>query len=121
MVRESLNESVVVYRPTVAQNTSAKRKFTSARVFKVKFDQPSGGSFTDTTGAVMTRTATLYFNIGRSYFLAPDGFEERFRAGDLITIGKEVLSSPPEERFVVKRVTEHRHKGVLHHYEVSCV
>lgn len=120
MVRESLNESVVLYRPALAQNATAKRTFKSAVVHKVKFNQPARATYTDTTGAYVQSSAVLFFNIGRSYFSAND-LGSVFKAGDLVVLGEKVEKTPPEERFVVKSVTLHRFKGVPHHYEVTCV
>lgn len=122
MIYESLNETLCIYRPIVAQNTSAKRTYKRGMVYRVKFAQPSTGASVDSTGVVRQRSATLYFNPERSYYRAiDDGFELCLKEGDVIVLEDEIKKNPPNERFVVKSVTTCRFKGLVHHYEAICV
>lgn len=122
MIRESLTERLCIYRPTTKQDTSAKRTYKRGYAYKVKFAQPSTGATVDSTGVVRQRSATIYFNPPTSYFTAiDDGFSLEFKSGDVITFGDIQKTPKEDDKFVVKSVTVHRFKGVIHHYEVICV
>lgn len=115
MVKDALVSQLDLFRPYKQTDTSGKITYRKVSIFNVKLNQNSSAWVTDTTGAVQSKSATLFYNNGissHSSLLSP-----LFQAGDIVcetTDDKE----PPIDRLVVRNVTEHTFKGALHHIEV---
>ena len=115
MVASALVSEVSLYRPQKETSTAGKQTFSFATVHNVKLAQSSKGYTNDVTGETSLRSSVLYYNFDSSFqepVLSP-----RFKAGDIVCVG-HTGSSPSDDRFVVKSVTEHTFKGKRHHFEV---
>lgn len=115
MVKEALVSELSLFRPYKQTDTSGKITYRKISLFNVKLNQNSSAWVTDTTGAVQSKGATLFYNIGissQSTLLSP-----LFQTGDIVCNATS-FKEPPVDRLVVKSVTEHTFKGSLHHIEV---
>lgn len=114
MVVDALVSKFTLFRPDKETSTKGKQSFTSTTLYGVKLNQPASAWITNTSGAVQSKSATLYFNYGKS--TQSPALSPLFLAGDIICEGTP--STPPTDRFVVSSVTEHSFKGIKHHIEV---
>ncbi len=115
MVTNALVSEVSLYRPQKETTTTGKQTFSFATVYNVKLNQSSQGWTNDITGATSLKSCTLYYNFDTSF--QDPVMSPRFKVGDIVCVDYNG-SSPSEDRFVVKNVTEHTFKGKRHHLEV---
>lgn len=114
MVVNALVSKFTLFRPDKETTTKGKQSFTSSVLKNVKLSQSASAWVTNTSGAVQSKSATLYFNYEKSS--QTPAYTPLFQAGDIICEGTP--TSPPADRFVVSSVTEHSFKGKKHHIEV---
>ena len=118
MVVGALVNKLDLFRPSKATGYNGAITYTKATLSNIKLGQPSKGWTTDTSGAVRSATATLYYNAGHSAqspLLSPV-----FKEGDILCNASSA-TTPADDRFTVQAVTEQTFKGALHHYEVVLV
>lgn len=114
----ALQNRLDLFRPYKPAGYDSETTYTKYVLSNVKLNQPSTGWTVGTDGSMQKKTATLFYNFGRS--ASSGSAPELFKAGDIICTPSQSVV-PSADRFVVQAVTTHTFKGSEHHLEVVLV